>query len=316
MSEISCESTYMLTETLNSPQSAILCLGTTEDGSYLAAGGTKGMTLWSLNAKKILACPAGYRQRGATTILMWIRHTDEPKEILFFGTQNGYIACWKQVHEGGKDFKEKLSVQIHNPREITGLDFDSTSNRLVVANRNGTIVLFAVESSMVPFGTLSINDYVPTSIAFGQVSRNLAIRDILVFGLGGQIHVLKHNEEKLTVHKTLEVSSMIGHTAVTTAKDVVCIDDPAEGTALYKLQDGARVQTFPIPVRKSHCPQQVAFAEGGKMVISGSDHGVVYIHDRRTGVCMGELTVDREDWVQTLAATRLNGIPCIMAARS
>ncbi|KAK0190256.1 hypothetical protein F5146DRAFT_1000318 [Armillaria mellea] len=233
MPKISCESIYSLTETIDSPQNAILCLGTTEDGSYLAAG-----------------------------VLMWIRCTDEPKEILFFGTQNGYIACWKQIHEGSEEFEEKLSIQIHNPGEITSMDFDSTSNRLVVANRNGSIVLFSVESTIVPFGMQSIKDYIPTSIAFGQVSGNNTIRDILIFGLGGQIHLLKDDKEKLTIHKTLLVSGMIGSAAVTTAKDAVCIDDPTEGAALYKLQDGARVRTFPIP------------------------------------------------------ATCLNGVPCIMAARS
>ncbi|KAK0487937.1 WD40-repeat-containing domain protein [Armillaria novae-zelandiae] len=317
MHHTSHDNTYTLSRTLDSSQGAILSLGSTEDGNYLAAGGTGGTTLWNLSENRQLTRPAGPGQRGATTVLMWIRRTDEPREILYFGTQNGYVVCWKQLLERSEDFEERMSFQLHNPGEITGIDFDSTSNRLAVANRNGTVVLFSVESSMVPLGSISIQHHVPKTLTFGEVSGNGGRRDLLVFGLGGRISILKHQDETLLIHATLEVSGMIGHAAITTTKDVICIDDPAEGAAIYKLQDGApRVRTFAVPVKKSRRPRQVAFGEGGKVVVSGSDHGVVYVYERRTGAKMNELKVDHEDWVQTLATMRLKEIPCIMAARS
>ncbi|KAK0483119.1 WD40-repeat-containing domain protein [Armillaria luteobubalina] len=307
--------TYTLARTLDSCQGAILCLGSTEDGSYLAAGGTGGTTLWNLSDNQRLTRPAGPGQRGATTVLMWIRRTDEPREILYFGTQNGYIVCWKQLLERSEDFEERSSFQLHNPGEITGIDFDSTSNRLAVANRNGTVVLFSVESPMVPLGSISIQHHVPKTLTFGEASGNRGHQDLLVFGLGGRISILKHQDEKLLIHATLE-KCYSGHAAITTTKDVICVDDPAEGAAIYKLQDGARVRTFAVPVKKSHRPRQVAFGEDGKVVVSGSDHGVVYVYERRTGLKMNELKVDLEDWVQALATMRLKEIPCIMAARS
>ncbi len=98
-------------------------------------------------------------------------------------------------------------------------------------------------------------------------------------------------------------SSCSANAAITDAKDIVGIDDPAEGVALVRLQDGARVRTFPVPVRKSCRPRQVAFAEEGKVVVCGSDHGKVYVFDRRTGGKIDELHVDQEDWVQTLTVS-------------
>ncbi|KAK0220647.1 hypothetical protein IW262DRAFT_1297697 [Armillaria fumosa] len=163
-----------------------------------------------------------------------------------------------------EDFEERMSFQLHNPGEIIGIDFDSTSNRFAIANRNGTVVLFSVESPMVPLGSISIQHHVLKALTFGKISGNCRCRDLLVFGLGGQIYILKHQDEKLLIHTTLKV----------------------------------------------------AFGEDGRVVVSGSNHRVVYVYKRRTGLKMNELKVNLEDWVQTLATMHLKEIPCIMAARS
>ncbi|KAK0441771.1 WD40-repeat-containing domain protein [Desarmillaria tabescens] len=310
------EHIYTLTRTLEMPQGAVLCLGTTDDGQYLAVGGTGGITLWNLQYEKVLACPSGEGQRGATTVLTWVRETDEPMELLFFGTQNGHLVTWKQTILQGKVFEETQSLQICNPSEITCLDYDPSYNRLVAANHCGSIVLFSVESSLIPLSYITIPDYLPKVIFFGQVSGSDASRELLVLSLEGQIHVLRHHDRKMRKHKSLDVSGKIGNAAITSAKDILGIDDPSEGVALYRLQDGARVWTFPVPVRKSCRPRQVAFAEEGKVVVSGSDHGMVYVFDCRMGSKIDALRIDREDWVQTLATVSLKEKPCILAARS
>ncbi|KAK0185549.1 WD40-repeat-containing domain protein [Armillaria mellea] len=263
----------------------------TDNGHYLAAGGTKGVTLWDLRNGRLLDCLSD-------------------REILFYGTQNGYLVCWKQVTKDGKDFEEIQSVQIQNPGEVTSIDYNSASNRLAVCNQNGSVMMFAIESSMVPLGLMTINNYLPTSIVFGLMSESNAAKDLLVFGLTGEI------QERLQIEKTLNVSGMMsdslalnasqysiiilpissGHAIISATKDTACIDDPAEGAALYQLHDGA-------------WPWQITFAEDGKVIVSGSNHGVVYLYDRRTGTKIVDLEVDCQDWVQTL-------MPCVIATRS
>lgn len=83
-------------------------------------------------------------------------------------------------------------------------------------------------------------------------------------------------------------------------RNVFCLDDPDQGIALYKLDSGNRVRTYEVPVKKSMRPRQVAFAEDCSMIVSGSDHGMVYVFDRRTGepVDMLETGTDR---VQAIA---------------
>lgn len=34
--------------------------------------------------------------RGATTVLTWIRREDEPNDALVYGTQRGFLVCWRQ----------------------------------------------------------------------------------------------------------------------------------------------------------------------------------------------------------------------------
>ncbi|KAK0431500.1 hypothetical protein EV421DRAFT_1911834 [Armillaria borealis] len=198
----------------------------------------------------------------------------------------------------GEVFEETQSLQLRNPSEITSLAYNPSSNRLATANRCGSIILFALESSLIPLSSILIQDYIPKAIFFGQ------------------IYVLRHQEGNLRQHRSLDVSRKIANAAITGAKDILGIDDPAEGVALVRLQDGARVRTFPVPIRKSCRPRQVAFAEEGKVVVCGSDHGKVYVFNHRTGGKIDELHVDQEDWVQTLTTVSLNEKPCILAAQS
>lgn len=79
--------------------------------------------------------------------------------------------------------------------------------------------------------------------------------------------------------------------AINPQRGVFCVDDPLQGVALYRLDTGARVRTYPVEVKKSMRPRQVTFAENCSVIVSGSDHGVVYIFDRRSGDVVDMLKV-------------------------
>ncbi len=70
------------------------------------------------------------------------------------------------------------------------------------------------------------------------------------------------------------------------------------------MSDGARLKTFPVPVERSHRPRQVCFAEDGQVIVSGSDHGTIYLYDRRTGDQLDELALGNNDWAQTVMVSR------------
>lgn len=73
-----------------------------------------------------------------------------------------------------------------------------------------------------------------------------------------------------------------------------CLDDPAEGVALYRTDSLNRVRTYSVGVEKSMRPRKVSFTEDCRTIISGSDHGTVYLFDRRTGQVVDKLKADNE----------------------
>lgn len=84
-------------------------------------------------------------------------------------------------------------------------------------------------------------------------------------------------------------------------KGVFCVDDPFQGTVLYRADTETRVRTFNVKLTKAAArPRQVCFADDCSSVVSGSDHGLVYVFDRRTGEVTDTLRVDANDWVQTV----------------
>jgi len=94
-----------------------------------------------------------------------------------------------------------------------------------------------------------------------------------------------------------------GHAEVDVQKGVVCIDDPSTGTSIYRLDDCSRLKTFQVRVTKKKRIRNVAFVNECKVVVSGSDHGVVYLFDRRSGKTVDELMVHSYEWIQTVTVS-------------
>jgi 6-phosphogluconolactonase (cycloisomerase 2 family) len=94
-------------------------------------------------------------------------------------------------------------------------------------------------------------------------------------------------------------------------KGVFCVDDPFQGIVLFRADSDARVRTFEIKLtRPSTRPRQFCFADDCSLVISSSDHGLMYVFDRRTGEVTDSLRVDANDWVQSVTVRFHAKIKC------
>lgn len=73
--------------------------------------------------------------------------------------------------------------------------------------------------------------------------------------------------------------------------------------SLYQFPDMKMIQSFTIGKTNQtcYCPNQSTFAESGSMVVTGSDHGQVYIFDANTGR-LTEVLSHGELPVQSVAA--------------
>jgi WD40 repeat protein len=91
---------------------------------------------------------------------------------------------------------------------------------------------------------------------------------------------------------------------VNTKEDAILLDDVSEGVALFKLSGAERIKTFPVPYTACWS-RNVAFHDGTSSIVSGSDHGKVYIFDRRTGDTVDIIDIGAAERVQSIAVSHL-----------
>ena len=112
-----------------------------------------------------------------------------------------------------------------------------------------------------------------------------------------------------------ELSSDVsrGHAAINVKEDALIIDDISQGVAVFKLSTTDRLKTFDIPFKTSRL-RSVAFHDRNSAIITGSDHGKVYIFDRRTGDVIDTIDIGFRDWVQSIAirSTKNTILHCFM----
>ncbi|KAJ7789975.1 WD40-repeat-containing domain protein [Mycena olivaceomarginata] len=258
----------------------VYCLAATDDGRFLASGGKDGTRTWDLmSMTRISDRPASSGKRGATTALTWANRDDEPGENLFYGTVTGFLICWRKAVDS----------------EITSLAFDALSNRLAVCTYNSLVQLYVLSSAPAPrkLWGIAVNNFLPKSIVFGVMRGNE--REILVFGIhDGRIRTFTGSEEADSHLESWEIGTCIGDAIVDNRRVTVCIDDIESGPVLYRLDDHQRIKTFSCPC---HYPGKAATTA----IVIGSDHGVVYIFDRRSGEVIDKLLMKGQDWVQSIA---------------
>lgn len=89
-------------------------------------------------------------------------------------------------------------------------------------------------------------------------------------------------------------------------KRLYAVDNSTNGFELHRVgYSGATLVYHTGSVNRRQVPKQVRFAEHGTVVVGGSDHGKVYVFDRKTGRLLDFLTHDSKDLVQTIAVSRL-----------
>ena len=73
---------------------------------------------------------------------------------------------------------------------------------------------------------------------------------------------------------------------------------------MFRLGTGARVRTYPVATTKTSRCHQISFTQDCSQIVTGSDHGIVYVFDGRSGVVIDELKMDCDTWVQTITVRR------------
>lgn len=90
-----------------------------------------------------------------------------------------------------------------------------------------------------------------------------------------------------------------GHATVDEEKGVVIINH-LEGFSLHQLNSGLEIATYTGGQSRTTLPKPAVFGEGSRVVITGSDHGKVYIFDKKGGEPTEILEHASTDLVQSI----------------
>lgn len=82
--------------------------------------------------------------------------------------------------------------------------------------------------------------------------------------------------------------------------------DNGTNFALHNLQSGVLVRTLSTGTPIKRFPKQVLFAEDDTVVVGGSDHGTVYVFDRKTGNILDTIAHARHGLVQTITVREVH----------
>ncbi|KAJ7069313.1 WD40-repeat-containing domain protein [Mycena amicta] len=297
-------------------QGNITNLAISSDSKILATAGSSGTRVYKTSCLgKEMRRPSVAGGRSPTTCLLWVRQSDEPEDVLYCGTSEGFIFAWRQNEEA---FEEVLSFQVEPVQEISCLAFDPVNNRLAFGTRQDHVQSWKIVAhknakwlaELVFHKTYEL--LAPQAIAFDDHGKD---RDIFVFGLHypGPVWTLRGKDGKFSAswNTATGVGSIarqrreggVGCVAENSKEGLLCIDDIYAGPSLFRLSDLVKTHTIEVPAERETArrPRQVQFVDGGTGVTCGSDHGKVFVFSVRTGKELQTLSLKSSEWVQAVA---------------
>ncbi|KAJ7875811.1 WD40-repeat-containing domain protein [Mycena leptocephala] len=261
----------------------ILALALTTDGGTLVTGGSDGTRLWNPKTFRTITRPAPAGVRGATTVVVCIRRVDEPVDVIFSGTSNGFFFCWRRRNGV---WEETFARQIDEPMDITGIAFDTSTNRLILCSSGGKVQAWGClrddsgRAHLSRVFSRNIANFAPRAIGLLHSTNDI-----------GPIYKLRgKNGETL---EEWSVGGPIGDARVDWNLGLFLLDDIFAGPSLWR---------------------NVRFGEGSTVIVCGCDHGCVYIFDLHTGERLERLDIGTPEWVQVVATAEIDGVPTVFAA--
>ncbi|KIY60805.1 hypothetical protein CYLTODRAFT_447922 [Cylindrobasidium torrendii FP15055 ss-10] len=182
--------------------------------------------------------------------------------------------------------------------------YDYSTGHLAVAQRGGMISLYQIDIALVPHAhapvpATTLADHRPQTVLFANTGFGTSGKDLWSVGGDGRI----------------------GGACLNVQQDAIVVDDVSQGPVLLQMSRRALAitKTFHIVCTRLTCKaRNVAFhQDNSTAIVTGSDHGLVYVLDVQSGGEIDVLETGKTAWVQTLDASHcIDGAPAIVCAHS
>ncbi|KIY60542.1 hypothetical protein CYLTODRAFT_416075, partial [Cylindrobasidium torrendii FP15055 ss-10] len=191
-------------------------------------------------------------------------------------------------------------------REIVSIAYDVLRSQLAVAHGSDVIHVFNLNRRFIPesrpdpaFTSISIPDHHPVGIFFGRDQAE-----------GRSVWSVGRDDGRILLIELDEATGLaIGAAHINSEQDTLVVDDVAQGPSLFRLTDESVTFLKNLPILSNNeVPRSVHFhLEASTAVVTGSDHGLVYILDRPTAAEIDVLETGRALPVQVVDAGRDEG---------
>lgn len=91
--------------------------------------------------------------------------------------------------------------------------------------------------------------------------------------------------------------------AINHDRGLFAVDNVTQGFSLYSLKDMKFQRECTVGEPKRRYPKQVEFGEDGCILVGGSDHGTIYVFDRKTARVVETLHHDDNSLSQALTVS-------------
>ncbi|KJA13417.1 hypothetical protein HYPSUDRAFT_209558 [Hypholoma sublateritium FD-334 SS-4] len=183
------------------------------------------------------------------------------------------------------------------------VDITSTSVRVVTGTRDKCIQVWEFDSTTHKLTTVFSRahgverDMVPKALAFDKGPQ----KDVLIFGFyDGGLYRCSGSDGKIISRRQL--GAQIGNAAVDIERSICVVDNVANGFDIYRLDTGGFLRTLEVGKPTKTYAKGVVFANLSNAIIAGSDHGRIYIFDRKSGLVLAKIKHSRTGGVETISA--------------
>ncbi|KAJ7046099.1 hypothetical protein C8F04DRAFT_1173062 [Mycena alexandri] len=290
----------------------------------MSAAGSEGTRLWSARTFREIQRPTAITARGETTALLCVRRVDEPVDVIYSGTSEGYFFCWRQRDN---QWEEIVFRHISNNKEkgdITAFAWDDSSNRLALCTTTGKVQVWGAvrhDSGQVYLNKVfsrRVSNLDASGVLFDMAS-HLRDKDVFVFGFNrtGPILRLAGKTGETVPGGDLALGTPIGGIQADAKKGLVLLDNSLAGPSFWRFHDQAVIKTYSIARTRNHYrPKNVRLADAGTTVVAGGDHGDLYVFDTHSGARLEKLSIGTEEFVQVVITAEVEDVPTIFASPS